>query len=1672
MPEKRLLTDQELSTIASQGGNPEDYRGKMMLVNTPEEDAAIDAQENQVGKGATVGRTLKAHAGGMAGGGAGFMVGANPALPWNAAAIAAAPETLGISLAVPFISGLVGGGVGGYAGQKAQDTVLGEETTEKLRKDYEQAEAQHPFVAGATDVAGNMLAGGMRPSLSNIPKAVRGLVTRKGAEMGAEELATLAANRQALGKVVGGAILNPAISTGVSLAQGQGIPSLGQLAKEAAGGALFSEQTKWGTRLTGHGGRVEEPTVEPTEKSVGGEVPDMVEKARTDGEVVPTKEVVAPAKEAKPITEAGETAEDLQKQLSEEIGHQAPKPTDYTEYTKLNNQLREMIKTGEHGKPEFKELWQKMEDIKNENGGMPPTEGQNAPAKQTETPEFKKWFGKSVLRDKEDKPLVVYHGTGTDADFTGFQTEGIKARGYTYGEGAYFTPDRERASAYSGVSNRDAERAVDSGTESTFTEVKSGNPSRVIPAFVKLEKPFVTSSDATVGDIGHNLNKNKTAEYVILAKEIAKKNGYDSWQAVSPVEVGNLWLRKQGYDGIIKEWNKGEPLEIVAFHPEQVKSAIGNRGTFNPNDPNITHSPDSPAFVKAPAQLDQHIINGKATVGSTLAHFANDETSVYSPLAKHILEIVPKEKLQAVMRMMDKNALKEGQRSHIVNSGKRINIHPDDITDGHVMMHEIGHAITLENLPREWEDVHGAELKKAMDNYLTDTKGHAGIKELIQSYYQAAKQLEMHDYLFTDKKVKKVNPDGTVKTLYSFATAGDPELTQEMGKHFGMGGTAGYGMGNLHEFITMALTNKDFQQHLDAMPSGIEGKSMWTRIVDAIKSILGVNVKEGSLLERALRATDEVIKTPSERNMVDREAGGIFNAPAKAMDERDTTRQSIIKGWAATFDKVRAKSVGLADAFQRERATRDSIQALGTTALDDLSKLPHNVITKVFADHRANVRDDVPLPKYTGAAKQASDILNRYYVKEIGQLKQEGPKINDRLAHITPNWVSDAMNDKWVDLLTKNPTSAEAQHGLRAWADHVVKESNGGITKKEALDNINNYVEAMGGERNNYRTLEFGAVRKAAGFGLPEGMRETDPVKAIAKYSPRVAADLAFFKEIQNRPEISGSLKIKDEDGILHTDDPRANPSLAADRDVKDAMKWITGNYGSAIGKNSPHLAALSRAYNNSIMGPATGIRNTLQVPIMAIPYIHDMGSLKAFFTGAMKFREESRAALESGARIPQIDKIVFDTIKDSPDIVVSLLNKFATMARKWQGREWLENFDRNVTFAAGKELAKYNIIGALKGNKNSIKFLEKFGLNVEGDITKLAGADLEKALNQIGKNFTDRNQGTYGGAGLALGVVDSPLAPFLALQKWSIEKQNVIFQDVIKPFLSGENHLPLITYTLGSVLTGAVIQELNKVLTGRKAQDPELKEALGYRDAKGNVSPVALVSELASLMQLSSFSGMVGDALKATSDMALHGKTPRNIVSYPLLTGVADVGTKTKDMMEALRQGEDPWAVWKEYSLDLLTHNIQSLRMLSNYTVDKQELEKSDKFRDVRVFNELEGKPAKDYPTTNPYLGLDAKSFKKEQDPAAAMALLPGLLKKALTDAKGDPFVLKQKLQALKANNYQSMPNMENMPLSFMRYLNYLKATQGEDAAQARMMDYLKVNAINKIKSSVVPSL
>ena len=147
---------------------------------------------------------------------------------------------------------------------------------------------------------------------------------------------------------------------------------------------------------------------------------------------------------------------------------------------------------------------------------------------QTETPEFKAWFGDSKVVDKKGKPLVVYHGT--NAEFTEFKAN--DSGELDLGGGIYFTNKDYRAKNYGG---------------------------RVIPAYLSIKNPFLTTDETGLKKLG------KYGQQGYKSKEIREQ------------------LISDGYDGVIdKDGN------YVVFDNRQIKPAIGNSGKFDPKDSNIT----------------------------------------------------------------------------------------------------------------------------------------------------------------------------------------------------------------------------------------------------------------------------------------------------------------------------------------------------------------------------------------------------------------------------------------------------------------------------------------------------------------------------------------------------------------------------------------------------------------------------------------------------------------------------------------------------------------------------------------------------------------------------------------------------------------------------------------------------------------------------------------------------------------------------------------------------------------------------------------------------------------------------------------------------------------------------------------------------------------------------
>lgn len=157
----------------------------------------------------------------------------------------------------------------------------------------------------------------------------------------------------------------------------------------------------------------------------------------------------------------------------------------------------------------------------------------------TDSDAFRRWFGDSKVVDENGEPLVVYHGT--EYDFDAFDLNRI-GNNWPGSVGFYFTNDPAEAELYT----------EDDGS--------------VMPVYLSIKNPLRRKSgDQTPFDY--------VDEHFDSLKEEAA-----------------------GRDGMIVEDDHGLAL-YIAFRPEQIKSAVGNRGTFDPADPNILNQ-DQPGPLR------------------------------------------------------------------------------------------------------------------------------------------------------------------------------------------------------------------------------------------------------------------------------------------------------------------------------------------------------------------------------------------------------------------------------------------------------------------------------------------------------------------------------------------------------------------------------------------------------------------------------------------------------------------------------------------------------------------------------------------------------------------------------------------------------------------------------------------------------------------------------------------------------------------------------------------------------------------------------------------------------------------------------------------------------------------------------------------------------------------
>jgi len=210
---------------------------------------------------------------------------------------------------------------------------------------------------------------------------------------------------------------------------------------------------------------------------------------------------------------------------------------------------------------------------------------------------FRNWFGDSKVVDEEGNPLVMYHGT--NSPISEFLFEFTNKGNDQLGSGFYFTDTPSEASGYA-EDNAGNVMPVYLSVQNPLDEDQTGNLTESqVRRFIK-NAPKYKQRLTDWGDVQYE------GERAVLDRAV---NAYTRTPEDGPLLKGLFQIANDFYGDDIQKFNEQvtkilkfdgvrskKPYgatHIMGFQPNQIKS-IYNRGTFDPEDPDILSYREEP----------------------------------------------------------------------------------------------------------------------------------------------------------------------------------------------------------------------------------------------------------------------------------------------------------------------------------------------------------------------------------------------------------------------------------------------------------------------------------------------------------------------------------------------------------------------------------------------------------------------------------------------------------------------------------------------------------------------------------------------------------------------------------------------------------------------------------------------------------------------------------------------------------------------------------------------------------------------------------------------------------------------------------------------------------------------------------------------------------------------
>lgn len=1082
--------------------------------------------------------------------------------------------------------------------------------------------------------------------------------------------------------------------------------------------------------------------------------------------------------------------------------------------------------------------------------------------------------------------------------------------------------------------------------------------------------------------------------------------------------------------------------------------------------------------IIAPPSVVEHIMTGTATTKSVLQGFASSEGHQYQQIAKHLLSIGDSAGLGVKWSPTTEDRASYSnsfRRSNNQIVHEQIDIPHNQAGDSRVLMEEALHGLTTPKIPVELKIKTGTDLSWAMDKYL-QSGDNESVKDLIRGYKKTSEALGIDQHLFGDGQWYNGlagNPDAVENALAK-------SMSDQHRPTF-------YAMGNLDEFMAHAFRNEQFQRILNEIPYDGQ-KSVWQHIVDAVKKILGFDVKTGHMLDHVLRTSSDIIAQERPGNVSVGKAQSNDLSESRSQARKTSTMDDeyhmggVGRFTRAVVDRVRdithPGARPLADAAKQSLNEQDRLvgkwknsiieAGRGLTEADkaQINKVKDaELSTKTL--QRGLLTNDAQRKYYDTAKKIYSDNADYRIASKEPVMEGNRPRL---LKKDSSYWAGMA-NQKVEQTYRENsdPSAiAELDKKFDQWNQHSL-----GMTPLGSAKRISEWKRAIQGSLKSADVSHqdyFNASRKAMGSPLPPEFREQDPVKNDARYFDRQAIDNSHYKFIESNHKAMAALgQTKDAWGAPITQYPEE--AITAHPQVKALLDQFRGDPHGPMADTERSLSStLSAAF---ISGPALETHKLISNQVKAVSFADNPYQLaRALGHAVTSIKEGYIHAKENGV------------IKLSANSTLDMFNGSLTSAQRLNG--------------LGKAIRDISTLDGITTKLNAGLLQSYFEYLVPSKITRANAGDVTNQqfirrldpTYTVGKRYTSEEQqrlasvaSTYvHGTGdirsmPAWMMTDSETSGFFKLAHWSVAQTNNFMHDVYTPARNGD-YGPLLTSVFGSVIGGYLIKSVREELQGKKGGIPSLTEIQSSsRGVEGNSGLLAYNAIAA--MQYSGFGGLLSQVLKYPFDF-VYKNSPQG-ATFPLDQIATDFAKTLGNVSSAI--ANDPNLNWVDLSKAVTGHILSTDMQLSRIALNQginaglitglpaEKKLLSDKLGQLRRFDMTEGLPYSDIDQgTNPMMNIEQQKFKHDDNLGEAAQMIPGLINNIIQKYGDHPDVMLSKIKALKENQYATFPSLETSPLSFFKYINYLNKSVGPEAGQAALSDYMRHKVINSVKSGIVP--